>query len=327
MTGKKIVTRKQIAHKGSTPKRIKPMLARDNPFAAEMFKRKDYVLQEKYDGTRIVAINQGNGWHLMTRHWKNDVASKFPEIVKELSKIKSNDVILDGELTFFKNGKGVFLTVLANPETKAGYKAQLMLFDVIRYNGDKTKWPLTERIKLLNKIDPSGTYVSVVKTIETPSSYKKVYDTIVKNNGEGVIMKKKDSPYVYDSRQHWIKVKGTYTEDAIVIGMTHGTGKRMATFGALIIAQYDKNGKLVIIGKASGFDDATGLKLYKAFMSMPNHSYPGLQMTNVKKWVPPRVVIEVRYMEKTPYGILRHPVFMRIRDDKSPSEARIQYKR
>ena len=50
------------------PKRIKPMLARDNPFKADVFKQEDYLLQEKFDGTRIVAINQGNGWHLMTRH-------------------------------------------------------------------------------------------------------------------------------------------------------------------------------------------------------------------------------------------------------------------
>src|SRR4030042_5209093 len=208
------------------PKRIKPMLARDNPFAAEIFKKNDFILQEKFDGTRIVAVNQGKGWHLMTRHWKNDVASKFPEIIKELSQIKSKDVVLDGELTFFKHGKGVFLTVLANKETKAGYTPKLMLFDVLRYNGDKTKLPLIERLKLLQEIDPKGRFVQVIKTIETPSSYKKVYDTIVKNNGEGVVVKRKDSPYIYDSRQHWIKVKGTYTEDAIIIGMTHGTGKR-----------------------------------------------------------------------------------------------------
>jgi len=312
--------------KKNTPKRIKPMLARDNPFDKEIFKKKEYLLQEKFDGTRIVAINHGKGWNLMTRHWKNDVASKFPEIIKELSKIKSNDVILDGELTFFKNGKGVFLTVLANPETKLGYTARLMLFDVIRYNGDKTKLPLMQRMKLLRDIDPSGKYVSVVKTIEAPASYKKVYDTIIKRSGEGVIAKKKDSPYVYDSRLHWIKVKGTYTEDAVVLGMTHGTGKRKATFGALIIGQYDTNNKMVIIGKASGFDDKTGLMLYRTLMQMPNHTYPTLQMANVKKWVPPKIVIEVRYMEKTPYGILRHPVFMRIRDDKSPSQCRIQYK-
>lgn len=307
------------------PKRIKPMLARDNPFKTDVFKQEDYLLQEKFDGTRIVAINQGKGWHLMTRHWKNDVAENFPEIIKELSKIKSKDVILDGELTFFKGGMGVFLTVLAKPETKKGFTAKLMLFDVLRFNGDKTKLPLTERMKLLKQIDPKGKYVTVIKTIDSPATYKKVYDPIVKNNGEGVIIKKKDSPYVYDSRQHWIKVKGTYTEDCVVLGITHGTGKRKVTFGALILGQYDKNGHMVIVGKASGFDDATGMKLYKTIMHMPSYNY-NLPLANVKKWVAPRMVVEVRYMEKTQYGILRHPVFMRVKDVKSPNQCKIQYK-
>jgi len=308
------------------PKKIKPMLARDNPFDKDIFKKPDYILQEKFDGTRIIAIKKDGKWHLMTRHWKNDVASKFPEIIKELSSIQSNDIVLDGELAFFKHGKSIFLTVLANKETKSGYTPRLMLFDILRYNGDKTKLPLIERLKILNNVVRNGKHVSVIKTVETPTSYKKIYDTVIKNDGEGVMMKKKDSPYVYDSRQHWVKVKGTYTEDCVVLGITHGTGKRSSTFGSLVIGQYDKNGNMIIIGKASGFDDATLSKLYKTIMHMPNHNYPNIQLANVKKWVPPKMVIEVRYMEKTQYGILRHPVFVRVRTDKPPHQCRIQYK-
>ena len=37
-------------------------------------------------------------------------------------------------------------------------------------------------------------------------------------------------------------------------------------------------------------------------------------------------LVEVKYYEKTPYGILRHPVFLRIRDDKSPKDCKIQYR-
>jgi bifunctional non-homologous end joining protein LigD len=309
--------------KRKVPKRIKPMLARDNPFN-DPFKQPNFIMQEKLDGTRILAINQGNGWHLMTRHWKNDVAAKFPEIIKELSVIKSKDVILDGELTFFKNGKNFFMTVLANPETKAGMTARLMLFDIIRYNKDLTKLPLKNRIEILNKVAPKGKHVTIIDTIHTPSSFKKMYDRILKNNGEGVIMKPENSKYVYDSRQHWIKVKGTYTEDCIVIGITEGLGKRKNTFGALILAQYDKNKQLKIVGRASGFDDQTMYKLYNAISKMPNYKYPdSFYMKDTKKWVPPRLVVEVKYFEKTQYGILRHPVFLRVRDDKLPSDCKV----
>lgn len=304
------------------PKPIKPMLARDNPFD-EPFKQPNYIIQEKFDGTRIIAINQGNGWQLFTRHWKNEISSRFPEIIKELSKIKSNDIILDGELTFFKNGKNIFMTVLAKPETKANLVGRLMLFDILRYNGDLTKSPLTDRIKVLNKVVPMGKYVTVIETVHTPASFKKVYDKIIKNNGEGVMMKKEDSRYVYDSRQDWIKIKGTYTEDVIVVGITEGTGKRKATFGALILAQYDKNKQLKIVGRASGFDDATLAKLYSIIMKMPAQNYPNFNIPDAKRWVSPKMIVEVKFMERTPNGILRHPRIIRMRDDKIPSDCKV----
>jgi bifunctional non-homologous end joining protein LigD len=308
------------------PKRIKPMLAQDNPYE-EPFKQPNYILQEKFDGTRILAIHEGNRWHMITRSWKNEVGDKFPEIIKDLNKIKSNDVILDGELTFFKHGKSEFLTVLAKPETKKGYIAKLLLFDVIRYNGNVTQLPLMKRLELLHKIVPKSSHVEIVKTITTPTSFQKVYNDIVKKQGEGVIMKKKDSKYVFDTRKNWVKVKNIYTEDVVVVGMTEGEGKRAVTFGALILAQYDKNNKLTIVGKASGFDDATGLKLYTMISRMPNAgNYLHSSMPGVKKWVSPKIVVEVKYYEKTPYGILRHPVFLRIRDDKSPKDCKIQYR-
>jgi len=308
------------------PKKLVPMLARDNPYE-EPFKQKGYLLQEKFDGTRIVAIKKDGHWFLMTRHWKNDVASRFPEIIESLKKISAKDVMLDSELTFFKNGKSEFVTVLALPETKKGYIAKLLVFDILRYNGDVTKFPLTKRLDLLKKILPRSKHVELVKTISSPVNFQKVYKDIVKKQGEGVVLKKKDSPYVFDSREHWIKVKKIYTEDVTVVGMTKGEGKRASTFGALILAQYDKNGELIIVGKTSGFNDATGLKLYNMIMKMPNAgNYLNSPMKDVIKWIHPKFVVEVKYYEKTPYGILRHPVFLRIRDDKLPKDSKIQYR-
>jgi bifunctional non-homologous end joining protein LigD len=308
------------------PKRFKPMLAQDNPFK-KPFEQPDYIIQEKFDGTRIIAIKENGKWHLMTRHWKNDVSGKFPEVIKDLQKIQASDVILDAELTFFTNGKSKFLTVLAKPETKRGHVAKLLVFDIVRYNGDVTKLPLMQRIEILRKILPNTTHVQLVKTITTPAKFQSVYNNIVKKQGEGVVMKKKNSTYKFDTRKDWVKVKKIYTEDAIVVGMTNGEGKRTATFGSLVIAQYDKTGKLTLIGKASGFDDATGLYLYNALSKMPNAgNYLHSSLTGIQKWVSPKIVIEVKYYEKTHYGILRHPVFLRIRDDKLPKDCKIQYR-
>jgi bifunctional non-homologous end joining protein LigD len=146
----------------------------------------------------------------------------------------------------------------------------------------------------------------------------------VSSGGEGVVTKKKNSLYIGESRGYWVKVKKESTEDVVILGITRGENKRAPTFGALILGQYDKNGQMKAIGKSSGFTDQMLEKLYKTIMSMPEvKGYPGVDIKDVKRWVAPKMVIEVEYMEKTPYGILRHPRFLRMRDDKTASQCKI----
>jgi len=167
-------------------------------------------------------------------------------------------------------------------------------------------------------------YVKVVETHTNVSKFPPLFKAIVDAGGEGVVAKKKNSLYVGDSIGFWVKVKKEFTEDVVVLGITHGENKRSATFGALILGQYDKQGNMKAIGKSSGFTDEMLGKLYKTIMAMPEvNSYPGVDIKGVKRWILPKIVIEVEYMEKTPYGILRHPRFLRVRDDKLPSQCRI----
>jgi bifunctional non-homologous end joining protein LigD len=295
------------------------MLARNNPYE-EPFKQNNYVLQEKYDGSRIIVVRKGNSLHLMSgRSWKTDFTGNYPEIVTELQRIPSNDYVLDGELVFFKNGRPMFLNASAKDNTKVGLVAKLMVFDVLRYNRDTTKLPFAQRNLLLLKIIPKGLkYVEVIKTHTDIKQFNGIYKDVIKKKGEGVILKEKNSIYIPDSRQHWVKVKKTDTEDCVVLGITTETGVRAATFGALILAQYNKNGQLVRIGNCSGFDNATHMQLYNQIMHMQEMHYPQISYNGVKRTVVPKIVVEVKFLEKTPDGMLRMPSFVRMRPDKNP---------
>ena len=310
---------------GSHPKEIAVMLASDkNPMST--LSDSSYLLQQKFDGSRCLAVKRnGNIW-LMGRSWKNDFGPGYPEIVSELRKLPAKEFTLDGELTFFKGGKSMFVTALATPETKANYNVKLMLFDVLDYSGrDYKKVPLTQRLAVLERIIPrSFRHVSVVETHTNHHKFADIFHKIVSSGGEGVVTKKKNSLYIGDSRGFWVKVKKESTEDVVILGITRGENKRASTFGALILGQYDKSGQMKAIGKSSGFTDQMLEKLYKTIMSMPEvKGYPGVDIKDVKRWVAPKMVIEVEYMEKTPYGILRHPRFLRMRDDKLPSQCKI----
>jgi bifunctional non-homologous end joining protein LigD len=312
---------------GSFPALIPVMLASDN-YADRALTDSSYLIQEKFDGSRVCAIKKDGQIWMITRSWKNSLGPGYPEIIADLQKIKADNFVLDGELTFFKkNGQPQYLTALATSGTKAGFDIKLMMFDVQEFNGRNYRgFPLTQRLQLLSRIIPRNLkHIEVVETHTNVAQYQSIFNQIVARGGEGVVAKKKNSTYVGDSRSSWVKVKKAATEDVVVLGITEGTGKRAPFFGALVLGQYDSKGNMKAIGKSSGFDDATLLRFYKMIMEMPQHpAYPGVDIKDVKRWISPKLVIEVEYLEKTPYGILRHPRYLRIRDDKLPSQCKIQ---
>jgi ATP-dependent DNA ligase len=295
--------------------------------------REGFLLQRKYDGTRAIVFRDGDQVIMRGRSWKNDYAPKFPEVAKDLKKSRYKKFILDAELTFFKGKQDAFLTVLATREVqeKEGVTIKLMVFDIIELNGKKMgDLPIEERLKVLKTVIPSGLkHVEVVKTFKDPKKFKKIFADVTRKHGEGVFLKAVKSKYLEGAREDirsedWVKVKKIRTGDCVIVGMTKGLGWREPYFGALILGQY-ANGKLVPVGNASGFDTDTMKDLNKKLEDMPKANNPFTSpVSGVKKYVAPKLCVEVKYMERTKYGIMRHPIFLRVRNDKLPKDCRLE---
>jgi bifunctional non-homologous end joining protein LigD len=303
---------------------IKPMLA---DAKKERLKKHNtrYVLQEKYDGTRgILYKRNGKVTGLISRYCDNDFKERFPDIVNEAKFIKTQNCVIDGEITFFKkNGHPFFLTAAATPSTKKDYDAKYMVFDILELDGKNvTKLPLLKRLNLLERIIPSTLeHIKIVKTYDKQKEFPKIYKKIVARKGEGVMLKKKTSEYVHGSREHWTKVKKEQTEDCVVVGITEGLGRRKWTFGALVLGQYH-NGKLTYVGNVgSGLADENLIEFYQVIMSMKSAENPfGVNIGHVKKFVHPSIVVEVKAMERNKSYTLRLPVFIKVRTDKTPKD-------
>jgi ATP-dependent DNA ligase len=307
---------------------IRPMLAdaqKDKLYTHS----KQYVLQEKYDGTRGMLYKVGDKvTGLISRYCDADFTINFPEIVKDAMFIKAKQCVLDGEITFFDTNKNpFFLTAGAIPSTKKKFEVRYMVFDIIEFDGQRvTNLPLTMRLELLKKIiPPSLKHIKVIKTYTDPKKFPTIYKTIVKRKGEGVMLKKKESKYIPGSREDWIKIKKEQTEDCVVCGITHGLGRRKKTFGALLLGQYNKKtGELMYVGNVgAGLSDAMLREFLKTINTMPESPNPfSCRVNYVKKFVKPTLVIEVKAMERTCYGRLRLPVFLRVRNDKEPQDCK-----
>jgi bifunctional non-homologous end joining protein LigD len=296
----------------------------------EDIKRPTMKEQRKYDGTRIIIVKQGDKISIMgARNWVNDYASNFPEIVAEIKKLPVDNCVLDGELTYFKKdtNKDVFLTALAKPENKKGLEAKAMLFDVLWVDDDNLQHlPFADRDEILKTLVPPN--LKLVQTVKTVSKDKeKYFEQLKAQQGEGVVLKEVESPYRQGERTpEWLKIKHWNSAEVIVVGWTPGKGVRASTFGSLILAQRDKKGKLHYVGKTSGMKNSELQSILAKMKKLHVSKSPLVDVpANVKVagWVDPKMVIEVKYYERTPGGILRFPDFLRERLDKKTSECRL----
>lgn len=314
---------------GKVYRRVVPMKAiRDGRFLG----KEGFILQRKYDGSRAIAFRDGDKIILRGASWKRDYTDLFPLIVADLKRTKARRFILDAELTFFKGEDDKFMTVFAKEDSlKArGLKPRLMVFDILELDGRSVKEkPVEERVRLLKKIIPANLkHVRLVKTYTDHKKFKMIFANITRKQGEGVILKAKGSQYLEGKKvpirsEEWVKVKKRKDADCVIVGITKGLGWRKPWFGALILAQYN-HGKLVHVANASGFDRDTMKSLYETIKKMSATANPFKhQVRGAKKFVKPRLVCVVTYMERTPYGILRHPIFVMLRQDKPPRECTI----
>src|SRR6185436_8542494 len=106
--------------------------------------------------------------------------------------------------------------------------------------------------------------------------------------------------------------------ECLIIGFTRGSGDRAPTFGALHLAQKAAD-DLKYVGKVgTGFDDdslrmvADELKKLKA-TPRPVREKPLDDARSV--WVESKLICEVQFASWTKDGMLREPVFVRLRPD------------
>ena len=304
--------------------RYKPMLAKS---AVSPFDSKDWIFEIKWDGIRAISyINEELS--IRSRNDKELVGS-FPEL-KELTHLARN-VVLDGEIVVIRNGKADFEAVLersrASSPREIAYLAQespatYVLFDILEKDRRPlVGLPLQERRRTLEESVEEGKHVILSMPVEEEG--KAYYEAALRRGVEGIVAKKKDSPYEQGARScSWLKVKKTLSCDCVIFGYTEGQGSRRGTFGALILGMYDQ-GKPVYVGKVgTGFSEATIELLIKTFEDLKTREkmLDEVDLPQRITWLDPKLVCEVTYQAVTREGKLRMPGFNRLRLDKDPLE-------
>jgi ATP-dependent DNA ligase len=251
----------------------------------QRFSGPDWIFERKLDGIRLLAFKQGVDVRLFSR---NRLPQHCPPIAQAIANLPNQDAILDGEMTW---------------ERGAAYH----VFDVVWLDGrDLTARPLEERRAILGDMlfQPP---LEHVPSLDDPSPWERA----CREGWEGVIAKRRDSPYEPRRSPHWLKMKCEATAELVVGGFTDPQGARVG-LGALLVGYFEAgSGDFVFAGKVgTGFDTALLLDLRGRLDAIEILAAPFTKAVGLPRvrahWVRPELVVRVAFIEWTAHGKLRH---------------------
>jgi bifunctional non-homologous end joining protein LigD len=175
------------------------------PIKAETLPSGGLWLHEiKHDGFRIIARKDGDRVRLYSRPG-NDMTRRFPLIVAALSGLRSQSCIIDGEaVACDESGRASFERIRYRQHDATVF---LYAFDLIELNGDDLRRdPLEVRkATLASMLATAGPGIRFNQHIEGDGPT--VFAHACKMGLEGIVSKRKDSPYRSGRSPDWLKMK------------------------------------------------------------------------------------------------------------------------
>ena len=303
------------------PLSVKPMLAR----AGEAFNREGWVFEVKYDGYRLLIEREGDAIALRSRNGL-DLTANFPDIERCARRLPYAQFVMDGEAVVHDpRGKPSFPLLQQRAKARDARTLSRLArtlpvtyyaFDLPQALGcDLRGAALLERKALLQRMLPSAGPLRFSEHVATHGV--SAYEGMRRLGLEGIVAKRANSPYHSGRSDDWVKVRAQRTGDFVIAGWAP-VKSNPKDIGALILAEY-RNGGLACCGRVgSGLGGAERRELAQRLNGLGK----GAALTEDRDahWVQPLLVCEVAFQEYSLSGNLRLPSYLRLRDDKAPTD-------
>ncbi|MEI9910389.1 MAG: DNA ligase D [Bacteroidota bacterium] len=295
---------------------IKPMLA---SVAKIPFDDPDWIFEIKWDGYRAIAEVDKQEIKLYSRNGI-DFSQRFPVIATALKKIK-HKAILDGEIVLLNEKNLPDFQKLQQYENHLNFPLIFYVFDLLALDGKNMEGlPLTDRKKILKKLLAKNTTIRYCDHIDSKGI--SFFENARELGLEGIMAKKKESVYVRGYRsKEWSKVKNIRSAEVVIVGYTAPKGER-SQFGSLVLAKKKGRQWLYCGHVGTGFTEKLLTSLKKEMLSLETEVSPfniKVPLNGSVTWLRPKLVADIAYTEITKDKIFRHPVFLRLRDEKNSS--------
>jgi ATP-dependent DNA ligase len=284
-----------MASESNMPEWLEPMAA---TLTQDRFSGPGWLFERKFDGIRLLAYRRGDDVRLYSR---NRLPQHAPALAAAIARLPVAELILDGEATWDGTGR-------------------YHVFDILWLNGHNvTSLPLEDRRALLHEL-PFTPPIIRVELLDDPEPWERAR----REGWEGVMAKRRGSPYEHRRSKHWLKMKCESSQDLVVGGFTDPQGTRVG-LGALLVGFYE-GADLVFAGKVgTGFDTKLLLDLRARLDALEIPASPFTKAVGLPRlrahWVRPEIVVQAAFIEWTGNDKLRHPRLIGVRFDRNPRDA------
>jgi bifunctional non-homologous end joining protein LigD len=267
-----------------------------------------------------------------------DWTARMPALTEALRALQLRSAWLDGEIVVEGARGHADFNALQNAfDSRRTQAITYQLFDLPYLEGhDLRDVPLHARRELLRRLleERGGPLLQFSAELEGDAA--QALQRACRAQKEGVMAKRRDSPYRSTRSDSWLKLKCRQRQEFVVGGYT-ARSDGSAEVGSLLLGVHDAQGHLQPAGRVgTGWSRATGHALYEQLRRMSVKASPftdraagrsrgqrGANGNGAAQWVRPELVAEVQFAEWTPSGQVRQASFVALRSDK-PARAVIR---
>jgi bifunctional non-homologous end joining protein LigD len=292
----------------------------------------EWIYEVKFDGYRALLIKDGERVQIRSRSDRNMTAT-YPSVAASARRLHAEQAVIDGEIVAVDASGLPSFQALQHRAAHPGHAIVFYAFDLLHLGGkDLTGAPLEERrAQLPSVLDESG----VLFSSDLPGKRDQVIEAVRSMGLEGVIAKRRTSPYTPGDRNTaWVKLKldkqqefviggyrpGPHGVDALLVGVYEGralrfAGKVRAGFTPHVRREVSARLKPLHVPACPFVDLPSG---------RTSHWGGGVTPTQMSEmqWLKPALVAQIRFVEWTGDGHLRHAAFLGLRADKTAAAVR-----
>jgi DNA ligase D-like protein (predicted ligase) len=277
-------------------------------------------------------VKNGGRIQIRSRNDK-DLTSAYPGVAAAGMRVRADRAVIDGELVAIDRDGRPSFQALQHRGPGATHQVVFYAFDLLHLEGeDLRQLPLEERARRLGDVlRESG----LLRSHPLPGTAAQVSAAVRALGLEGVIAKRRSSAYVSGVRTHaWLKLKLDAQQEFVIGGYRPGSHG----VDALLVGVYDGR-SLRFAGKVrAGFTPRVRGDVFAALRPLHAARCPFVDLPSTRpsrwgggvsaeqmaemQWVRPRLVVQIRFVEWTADGLLRHAAFVGLRTDKDARSVR-----